>query len=237
MKGKLISYFVDGKEFEGYFVNRNGRKNPGVILFHSYKGQAAFDHSKAEELAEQGYSCFCADVYGINRRAKSPEEADSLMGEMNADRNELLKRILGALSFFQDHVLVEEAKVAAIGFCFGGKCVLDLARSGTSLSGVISFHGVYDRSEVFEEKEINCSVLVLDGWDDPLVPPAVKVGLGEELTHYKADWQMLTFGNTGHAFTNPVAQDIVRKFYFQEHSNRRAWDYAKYFLNEKFMDS
>ena len=125
-----------------------------------------------------------------------PEDADALMQPFLDDRALLLNNILLAFDTLKAHSQVDASRCGGIGFCFGGKCMLDLARSGAHIGGVVSFHGIYDHPRLDHKGDINASVLVLHGWDDPLAKPDSTVALGQELTERNADWQILAFGHT-----------------------------------------
>ena len=125
----------------------------------------------------------------------------------------------------------------AIGFCFGGKCVLDLARSGADTRGVVSCHGLYDAPTDTGARPITAAILVLHGWDDPLAPPSRLVELGRELTHRGADWQLHAYGHTGHSFTNPKAQAPDQGLAYQPASDARAWQAMRGFFAELFLEA
>jgi dienelactone hydrolase len=209
-------------------------KRPGVLVAHAFGGQSQFDIDKTIGLAKLGYVGFAIDMYGKGRRANSPDEADELMGELNNNRTLLLNRILLSLTTLQEYKQVDKTKIGAIGFCFGGKCVLDLARSGANVNGVVSYHGVYDKPNIEYSKPIQSSVLILHGWDDPLGTPEQTVELARELTERKADWQIHAYGHTGHAFTNPKAQLPEKGMFYQESANNRAWIAMANFFEELF---
>lgn len=232
----LIYTDNSGAEFEGTISwdDSHQLKKPGVLVAHTFRGQVEFETNKAIELAKSGYVGFAIDLYGKGRRANVKEEADALMKELNDDRPLLLERILLALTTLQKHPMVDETKVGAIGFCFGGKAVLDLARSGTDIQGVASFHGVYDPPNIPRNHSIKASVLVLHGWEDPLATPEQTVALANELTQGQADWQILAFGHTGHAFTNPQANFRDQGMFYQANADRRSWQTMLRFLEEKF---
>ncbi|MCJ7467012.1 MAG: dienelactone hydrolase family protein [Maribacter sp.] len=225
-----------GKIFEGFICwdTTTATKKPGVLVAHTFRGQSQFEINKAKELAELGYVGFAIDMYGKGRRANTPEEAQLLMDELNADRPLLLHRIILALNTLQNKPQVDAEKIGAIGFCFGGKCVLDLARSNAILKGVASFHGVYDAPKITYSGPIKASILILHGWEDPLGTPAQLEELAHELTKRQADWQILAFGHTGHAFTNPQAQFPKKGMFYQKSSNNRAWKAMANFFEDIF---
>jgi len=207
---------------------------PGVLVAHAFGGQAAFDTDKAEDLARLGYVAIAIDMYGQGRRASDPAEASALMCELTDDRPVVAKRMQMWLDVLAGLPDVDARRMAAIGFCFGGKCVLDLARSGADLRGVVGFHAVLDAPEITSKAPMLASVLVLHGWDDPLATPAQFCELGAELTGRGADWQMMAYGATGHAFTNPEANAPEDGMSFNAQTNDRAWALMAAFLAEKF---
>lgn len=212
-------------------------ERPGVLVAHTFKGQSDFELGKAKDLAEMGYVGFALDMYGEGKRATTPEAADALMQPFLDDRVLLLNNISLAFETLKNHSKVDSSKCGGIGFCFGGKCMLDLARSGSNIDGVVSFHGIYDEPGIDYKVDIQSSVLVLHGWDDPLANPDSTVALGNELTKRKADWQILAFGHTGHAFTNPAAKFPENGMFYQEISNKRAWQAMITFFQEVFTRS
>ena len=231
-----IAYDGPGGQFAGtisWDSSIEGRR-PGVLVAHAFGGQGPFDTEKAEELARLGYVGIALDMYGAGVRASSPEEANALMNTLIEDRPLLAQRMNRALDVLKAHALVDESKTGAIGFCFGGRCVLDLARSGADVLGVTSFHGIYDAPPVPEMSPITASVLVLHGWDDPLAPPEAVVALSSELTHRQTDWQILAFGNTSHAFTNPAAKSEDSGMLYSRQSDLRAWAAMTRFFDEVF---
>ncbi|MDC6367052.1 MULTISPECIES: dienelactone hydrolase family protein [Flavobacteriaceae] len=211
-------------------------KRPVVLISHSYGGQGKFDEDKAVALANLGYLAFAIDVYGQGRRASNTSEAEALMNEMLADRQELLNRLLLALDKIKKHELANTDKIGAIGFCFGGKCVLDLARSGIEIGGVVSFHGIFDPPGLNHKGDIKAKVLVLHGWEDPLALPKDINLLGQELTQRNAVWEMDIYGHTGHAFTNPKAKAPNQGMMFNALANDRSWRRMVNFFEEVFAN-
>ena len=229
-------YRADNQVCEGFITydNASPKKRPGVLIAHTFRGQSEFEVEKSVELAKLGYVGFAIDLFGQGRRASTPEEANLLMQELDSDRQLLRSRILAALQTLSEHKMVDANNIGAIGFCFGGKCVLDLARSGADIKGVVSFHGIYDQPNIDYTSPIPASVLVLHGWEDPLALPDSMTALAKELTRRNADWQILAFGQTGHAFTNPNIHDKAGGLFYQVKSNRRAWLAMKNFFKELF---
>lgn len=236
IKEKTIYLDASNNEFEGVIVwdDSNQNTKPGILVSHMWSGQSEFEVEKATELAKLGYVGFAIDNYGKGRRAKNPEEAQKLMDELNNNRAVLLSRMLLSVDTLKKHKAVNDSQIGAIGFCFGGKCVLDLARSGTNIGGVVSFHGLLDPPNPHPNTKIQSSVLVLHGWEDPMALPDAMVKLCDEMNSYKADWNIHVYGHTGHAFTNPKAVFPEKGLFFEPKSNKRSWDSMIYYFNEIF---
>jgi dienelactone hydrolase len=231
-----IIYSNSKDTFRGFIAwdNSMQTRRPAVLVSHNYLGQSEFDEEKAIVLAKLSYVGFALDMYGQGKRASTPEEGRVLMAELTENRNLLLQRIQLALQTAKDFEYTEPNKVAAIGFCFGGKCVLDLARSGEDIKGVATFHGVYDKPNLNHKGNIKASVLVFHGWDDPLATPQQTVALAQELTERNADWNISAFGHTGHAFTNPQANSPETGMNYNEKTTSRSWQHLTNFLEEIF---
>lgn len=207
---------------------------PGILVSHTIRGRTAFEESRAHELAELGYTAFALDVYGATDGDMNDAQGRQNMESLLADREELQSRLLLALSTLIRQPEVDGQKVAAIGFCFGGLCVLDLARIGAPVSGVVSFHGLFTQPGNTDGKRSNTRVLVLHGWDDPLARPDEVVALGEELTALGVDWQIHGYGQTQHAFSNPAANDKARGTVYDAAADRRSRIAMRNFLSELF---
>lgn len=228
-----------GGRFEGVaaYDDEVEAARPGVLICPNVLGQKEADNVVAEKLAALGYVAFACDVFGQGRRARR-EDADMAryMNEMLADRALLRDRLAASLGVLAGMGRVAPGKVAAIGYCFGGLCVLDLARSGQDVRGVVSFHGVYHRPDYPTVPRIRAKVLVAHGWNDPLGPPDAVVGLAAELTEARADWQLHAYGHAGHAFTDESARDTGRPgFGYEERADRRSWAAMREFLAELFV--
>jgi dienelactone hydrolase len=231
-----IDYSQDGKTFEGFLAwddSYTGQR-PGVVISHAWGGADEFEYERARDLAKLGYAGFCLDLYGKGIRGSSPEENSKLMQPFLADRALLQGRMQLAVEVARSQEQIDASAVAAMGYCFGGLCVLDLARTGADVRGVVSFHGLFVPPGNTAGKKIGAKVLALHGWDDPLAPPDQALALAKELTEAGADWQLHAFGHTLHAFTNPQAKDPANGFSFSEAATRRSWQMLEDFLAEIF---
>ncbi len=204
---------------------------PGVLIAPAFGGLSDFEIERATDLAAEGYTVLAVDYYGDGKRAGGPEEASGWMQALNADRPELARRMICALETLKSLDQVDAARTGAFGYCFGGKCVLDLARTGAAFQAVASLHGVLD-APTEATADMIPATLILHGWDDPLATPQDVLALTEELTKKCPDWQMLAFGHTGHAFTNPAANRPKDGMAFSENANRRSWQALLTFLDE-----
>ncbi len=206
---RAVEYVVDGKTFEGILAwdDSASGKRPAVAVAHAWAGRSPFEVEKAKRLAALGYVGFAMDVYGKGVLGRSRDENAALMGPLVQDRTLLQKRLVAAIHALALQPEVDPGRIAAIGFCFGGLSVLDLARVGAPVKGVVSFHGLFTPPGNTAGKRIAAKVLALHGWDDPMVPPQAVVDFAKEMTAAGADWQLHAYGHTMHAFTNPEAND------------------------------
>jgi len=222
-----------GELLKGAFFPAHSKQGPVVILGHAWGGQDDFIFAKAQQFNEIGLHAYAWDLYGDRRHGKNKEENSSLMGRFMEDRKFLRQRLLSILDDVKQFSEVDKNKVAAIGFCFGGLCVLDLARAGADICGVVSFHGLLGRPQISEEK-VKAKVLALHGYDDPMATPPHLNEFCDEMTALKVDWQVHVFGNTMHAFTNPEAHDASFGTVYNQISDQRSWKLANNFLTEVF---
>ena len=231
-------YDVDGDTFAGLLAWDDARAGPlpGVMVCHAWGGRSDFEDDKARALAELGYVGFAADVYGKGRRGTTRDENAALLNEMLDDRERLQRRLLGSLDAMAEQAGVDAAQRAAIGFCFGGLCVLDIARTGADVAGVASFHGLFAPAPNIEAPKVSTRVLALHGWDDPMATPDSVLGFATEMTKAGADWQLHAYGSTMHAFTNPAAADPDFGTVYDAAADRRSWQALRGFLAELFAD-
>lgn len=236
IKQRPVAYAHNGTQLEGMLVYDDSWQTamPGVMVCHAWAGRGAFEIEKARAIAEEGYAAFAVDLYGKGVLGKSKDENMALMTPFMEDRAMLQARLKVALKAFGDQEVVDEKRIAAIGFCFGGLCALDMARSGADVVAVASFHGLFNAPGNTAGKKIKAKVLALHGNDDPMVPHADVMSLADELTAAGADWQIHIYGQTMHAFTNPDANDPAFGTVYNETADRRAWQALDDFLEEIF---
>lgn len=229
--------YLDGDVLlEAFFAfddSLTGRR-PAVLINHTWAGRDDFVAEKAKKIAALGYVAFAVDMYGKGVLGTTAEENAKLMQPFMDDRKMLAKRMQAALYAVKLLPWVDDSKVAAMGFCFGGLCALDLARAGADLKGVVSFHGLLGAPDNIKDNSIKAKVLVLHGHDDPMGPVEQVIAFEEEMTKAGVDWQFHTFGNTMHAFTNPLANNPDFGTVFQPDADRRSWLLMENFLTEIF---
>jgi len=231
-----VNYLDGSVVLEGFFAYDDaiqGRR-PAVLINHAWGGREGFVAEKAKKLAALGYFGFAVDMYGQGVVGKSPDECSRLMQPFIDNRAMLQKRIHAALATVRLMPWVDDSKIAAMGFCFGGLCVLDLARTGADIKGVVSFHGLLGAPDNIKGQPIKAKVLALHGHDDPMVPVGQVASFEQEMTEAGADWQVHVYGNTVHAFTNPVANDPDFGTVYQVNADRRSWVAMQNFLEEIF---
>lgn len=233
---KTVEYKDGDQLLEAYMAWEDGNHDPrpGVMISHAWGGRSEFEEGKAEQLAELGYVGFAIDLYGKGVRGTTNEENAALMQPLLDDRALLQRRMKLALDQVRRQKEVDIARVAAMGFCFGGLCVLDLARTGADIAGVAAFHGLFGKPGNTDGNSIKAKVLALHGWNDPMATPDQVLALSEELTAAGADWQIHAYGGTMHAFTNPTAADPDFGTVYNPDADRRSWQSLQLFLAEVF---
>jgi dienelactone hydrolase len=235
--GSKVDYRHGDVVLEGYLAYDDASKavRPGVLVVHEWYGLNDHAMQRAQQLAGLGYVAFALDMYGKGVRAADNKEAGALAGKYKGDRALMRARAQAGLDVLRKNSLVDPGRVAAIGYCFGGTTVLELARSGADVAGVVSFHGGLDSPPAQAPPAIRARVLVLHGADDPLVPAADIAAFQEEMRRGGVDWQMIYYGGAVHSFTNPRAgNDPGKGVAYHEPSDRRSWQAMKMFFDEIF---
>ncbi|HEY7776440.1 MAG TPA: dienelactone hydrolase family protein [Kineobactrum sp.] len=231
---RLITYQHEGATYEGQLAwdDAHTSPRPAVAIAHTWSGRSEFEENKAVEMARHGYVGFAVDLFGQGVRGEGKEECSGLIAPLLADRAKLQALIALSVEAMSEQPEVDANRVAAMGYCFGGLAVLDLARSGSSVSGVISLHGLFNPPGNTAGTVISAKVLCLHGYDDPMAQPDSLLALADELTAAGADWQVHAYGNTLHAFTNPDANDPDFGAVYSADADRRSWRSALNFLEE-----
>lgn len=241
VQGKVVTQTVDYKDgdtvLEGYLAYDDSvsGKRPGVLVVHQWHGLTDYEKMRARELAGLGYVAFCADIYGKGVRPQTPQESGAQAGKYKNNRALLRERVNAGLDELKGNPMVDTSRVAAIGYCFGGTTVLELARSGAQLSGVVSFHGGLDSPTPSDGKNIKCKVLVLAGANDPFQSADNLNAFESEMRDNSVDWQIVFYGGAVHAFTQPdVDKENLNGAKYNEKADKRSWQAMKDFFGEIF---
>jgi dienelactone hydrolase len=235
VKTEVVEYRHGDVVLEGYLAYDNSiqGKRPGVLVAHEWDGHNHYVRKRAEQLARLGYVAFALDMYGKGVRAKDAKEAAALAGIYKGDRKLMRARAAAGLDVLRSRPETDPARLAAIGYCFGGTTVLELARSGADLVSVVSFHGGLDTPTPEDARNIKGKVLALHGGDDPFVPMKQVEAFQEEMRKGGVDWQFVSYGGAVHGFTNPESgSDNSKGVAYNERSDRRSWEAMKVFFAE-----
>lgn len=231
-----ILTYQDGKTtLEGYLVYDDSIKGarPGVIVVHEWMGLNDYAKRRADMLASEGYVALAADIYGQGVRPTTPDEAGKTAGLYKNDRELTRSRAQAALKALKKNPLVDGKHIGAIGYCFGGMTVLELARSGADLQGIVSFHGSLDAPKPAEPGKVKAKVLVLHGADDPHVPAADVAAFQDEMRRARADWNLVVYGGAKHGFTNPDNDKLkMNGVGYNAQADRRSWKAMEDFFAE-----
>jgi dienelactone hydrolase len=237
MKTQTLDYKYEGITLRGYLASPDGsERRPGVLIFHEAPGCDDHVKRRAGMLAELGYVALAVDMYGEGKVAGSGPEALALMNEVKGDVPKFQGRLRAAYDALVARPNVNPRQLAAIGYCFGGYCVLELARSGAQLAGAVTFHGLLATENPAVAGKIKPKILVCTGAEDPLVPAAQVAGFEQEMTKAGVDWQVNIYSGAKHAFTNTAADQIpMPGFGYQPAADRRSWAAMRGLFSEVFV--
>jgi dienelactone hydrolase len=230
MKTEVVEYRHGDVVLEGYLAYDDliRGKRPGVLVAHEWNGHNPYVRKRAERLARLGYVAFALDMYGKGVRAKDAKEAAALAGIYKGDRTLMRARAAAGLDVLRSRPETDPTRLTAIGYCFGGTTVLELARSGADLASVVSFHGGLDTPNPGDARNIKGKVLALHGGDDPFVPVTQVEAFQEEMRKGGVDWQFVSYGGAVHGFTNPESgSDNSKGVAYNERADLRSWKAMK----------
>ena len=238
--GEEVGYDVDGVKLTGYLAYDDSitGKRPGVLVVHEWWGHNDYVRVRADMLAEMGYTALALDMYGDGKSTDHPADASKFMMEVFSNMDVAVKRFVAARNILESHASTVSGQTAAIGYCFGGNIVLQMARSGMDLKGVASFHGNLSTSKPAQPDAIKSHILVMHGADDPFVPPEQVDGFKAEMAAANADLKFIAYPGAVHAFTNPGA-DVLGKAHnlplaYNEAADKQSWAELESFLKGVF---
>ena len=237
LKTEIIDYKYGDAALEGYLAYDDAfaGKRPGVLVAHEWWGHNAYARKRAEQLASLGYVAFALDMYGKGVEAKDATEAAEKASVFKKDRLLMRARAMAGLDVLRRLPKVDADNLAAIGYCFGGTTVLELARGGGDLKGVVSFHGGLDTPDPADPKKFRAKVLALAGADDPFVPKEQVAAFEDEMKKAKVDYKVISYPGAVHAFTNPAAGDDPKKgAAYNKEADEKSWEEMKTFFGRIF---
>ncbi|MSM40564.1 MAG: prolyl oligopeptidase family serine peptidase [Geobacter sp.] len=240
IEGKTVEYRAGDTLLKGYLATDTALKGkrPGVLVVHEWWGLNDYARKRARMLAELGYVALAVDMFGDGKQARHPDEAGAFAGAVMKNFDTGKARFNAALELLKQQPDVDPTRIAAIGYCFGGGVVLNMARQGADLKGVASFHGSLAAVQPAEKGAVKAKILVLTGADDKMVPPGQVAAFKEEMQEAGADFRVISYPGAKHSFTNPDADKYAKEFNLPIAYNKKAdtasWDELKKFFKEIF---
>ena len=234
--GKPVQYTHEGTTLEGYLAYDDSVKGqrPGILVVHEWWGLNDYVRSRVDKLAQLGYVAFALDMYGKGVWTTKPSEAKELSGHLRGTPL-LRQRAQAGLDILKSNNQVDPKRIAAIGYCFGGTTVLELAYSGADIAGVVTFHGGLTAAKPEDLSRIKAKFLVCHGADDGFIPAAAIQAFQEGMNKAGSDWQMIYFSGAVHAFTNPDADKVgIKGIAYNRQADERSWNYMRQFFEEIF---
>ncbi len=238
---KNVDYTVEGAVMKGYIAYDDSIKGPrpGVLVVHEWWGLDDYARDRARMLATLGYIAFALDMYGEGKQAAHPDDANKFSNEVMKNLPLAQARFKAALDLLRNNKTTDPARIAAIGYCFGGGVVLAMARSGMDLAGVVSFHGMLATATPAQPGKVKAKVLVMTGADDPFVPADQVAQFKQEMEAAKVDYKLIVYPDAKHSFTNPGADKYGKEFNLPLAYNKGAddasWKEMQAFFQKIFM--
>lgn len=242
LKSREITYEVDGKSFTGYLAWDDAikGKRPGILVVHEWWGLNDYARKRADMLAKLGYTAFALNMYGTGKVAEHPDDAKKFMQAVVSDMPEAKKRFDKARSILEAQPTVDTRHIAAIGYCFGGGIVLNMARLGEDIDGVVSFHGSLGTQTPAQKGQVKARVLVFTGEADPFAPPEVVNAFKQEMQAAGVDYRLISYPGVKHSFTNPDADSFGKRFgmplAYDRHADEDSWKITQAFFKDIFKD-
>jgi dienelactone hydrolase len=240
IRGEEITYQAGDTTLQGYIAydaNQTGAR-PGVLVVHEWWGHNDYVRTRAHMLARMGYTALALDMYGQGKQADHPEDAQKFMSEVMGNVDLMQRRFTAAEEVLRNHPTTDPDQIAAIGYCFGGAVVLNMARQGADLEGVASFHGNLATENPAQPGDVEADILVLHGADDPFVPQEQVDAFKQEMEAANADYEFVAYAGAKHSFTNPRADEFGENFdlplAYDETADEQSWAELEQFLNEVF---
>jgi dienelactone hydrolase len=240
IEGKAATYSADGVTMKGYLAYDKDLKGmrPGVLVVHEWWGLNDYARKRARMLARLGYTALAVDMYGGGKEAKHPDDAGKFSSALMKDFPTAKARFLAAQEFLKKQKTVDPEKMAAIGYCFGGGVVLNMARQGVDLKGVASFHGGLAAVQPAQPGGVKAKILVLHGADDKFTTPEQIDSFKEEMKSAGADFQFISYPGAMHSFTNPDADRYGKKFKlplgYNAEADKESWEELQRFFKAIF---
>lgn len=240
VKGEEVQYKDGDVVMKGYLAYDDTvkGKRPGVLVVHEWWGHNDYTRQRARMLAELGYTALAVDMYGDGRTADHPETAGKFSGEIRKNMPAMQARFNAARRLLIAHPTVDAKRIGAIGYCFGGSVVLDMARSGADLAAVVSFHGGLTTEHPAKPGKVKARVLVLNGEADPFISADAIAAFKKEMESAKVKYKFINYPGAKHAFTNPGATALGEKFNlplaYDPAADKAAWAEMQGFLKEAF---
>ncbi len=240
IRSEVIQYQIADKPFKGYlsYDDAIAGKRPGVLVVHEWWGHNAYARKRAEQLAKLGYAGFAIDMYGSGKQADHPEDAKTYMEEALSNMKVTEMRFNEAMRWLQKQPMVDPAKIAAIGYCFGGGIVLHMAETIPELAAVISFHGSLAPALSPQTGPIKSKILVLNGADDPFITADQINSFKQVMQKAGADYEFINYPGVKHGFSNPDADDYAKRFNmplaYDAKADKDSWQRMQQLLKQVF---
>lgn len=238
--GEEVEYQGGGVTMKGYLAYDDAvkGKRPGVLVVHEWWGHNEHARNSARKLAELGYTALAVDMYGDGKTAEHPKDAGAFAGEVKKNMDVASARFEAAKKLLSEHKTTDGSRIAAIGYCFGGGIVLEMARRGMDLDAVVSFHGSLGTQSPAQPGKVKAKMLVCNGEADPFVKPEQITAFKQEMKNANVDFEFKSYPDAKHAFTNPAATENGKKFElplaYNEAADKQSWEDMKAFLKQAF---